>query len=373
MLRYLTAGESHGKGLTAIIEGLPSNLKIDTALIQTYMAARKSGYGRGARQKMEPDTVEFLSGVRGGKTLGSPVTLFIKNNDFDNWAYIMGSKEADLEKRVVTAPRPGHADLVGSLKYGFSDCRNVLERASARETAIRVAVGAVAMCLTRELGITSASYVQCVGGIEDQGEYSVSEIQERVFSSPVRAMAHEEEMIARIKGCAEAGDTVGGKVTVKISGVREGLGSFVHFDRKLDAHLAFANMSVQAVKGCEIGAGGRFARENGSFLMDQIEYDGANFTRKTNNSGGIDGGMTTGEDIVLTCTMKPIPTLKTPLPTVDIRTKQTVAAAFERSDVCAVPALSVICECVSIFEVAKFILAEYGCSDMEELKKLWKR
>lgn len=374
MLKAITAGESHGKGLVAIVEGLPAGVRIERERIAEYMKARQSGYGRGGRQKIETDSVEFLSGIRANLTLGSPVTMFIRNRDYENWSDVMGDEKADVSKRIVTAPRPGHADLVGALKYGFTDCRNVLERASARETASRVAVGALCINFLNMLGIRSVSRVIKVGGETDTGRYTFEEIESGVKSSEIRAAGAESSarMIAKIDEAREKKDTVGGMVEVRIRGVKPGLGSYVQSDRKLDAALAAALMSVQAIKSVSVGDGEKYADAFGSEVLDEIYGGEDGYYRKTNHAGGIEGGMSNGEEIVLTAVMKPIPTLRAPLKTVDLQSGLAVSAAFERSDICAVAAASVICECAACFEIAKFILQAVGKSNMGEILKLWK-
>lgn len=364
-MRFLTAGETHGKCLTAIVEGMPSNIPMDAEKINHYLWLRQQGYGRGGRMKIESDQVEFLSGVRNFKTLGSPIALKIENRDWANWESIMGSGEI-IPGREVTCPRPGHADLAGGLKYNHQDLRNVLERASARETAARVAVGAVALQLLETFGIRVKSHVIGIGGVEARREYD----EERLKASQLRCCDPdaEEKMIARIEQAKSQGDSVGGIFEIIITGVPTGLGSYVQWDRKLDAKLAMALMSIQAIKGVSFGAGFQCGLLNGSQIHDEIAYDGK-YYRKTNRAGGIEGGMTNGEDIVIRAAMKPIPTLYHPLETVDVLTKKVKTASVERSDVCAVPAASVVGLCAAAFEIADAFLDKFGGDSKEEIER----
>lgn len=371
MLRFLDAGETHGKCLTAIIEGLPAGLTLKEEKINSMLALRQQGYGRGGRMKIETDRVEILSGVRGGTTLGSPVALRIENRDFKNWSHIMGTEQA-AEERGVYVPRPGHADLSGALKYGHRDMRNVLERASARETAIRTAVGAVCEALLEVLGVRLHSRVVSIGGIYDSVGFEQPDFSDRISASPVRMYSEEAQQKAmeRIDRAKQEGESLGGVVEVVATGMPPGVGSYVHYDRKLDARLAGALMSVQAIKGVEFGAGFRAAQTPGSKVHDAIrEGNNGNFIRLTNNAGGIEGGMSNGEPIVMRAAMKPIPTLYTPLESVDIRTGEAVKAAVERSDICAVPACSIVCEAVAAFELANAVMEKFGGDSMEELKR----
>ncbi len=364
-MRFLTAGETHGKCLTAIVEGMPSNIPMDAEKINHYLWLRQQGYGRGGRMKIESDQVEFLSGVRNFKTLGSPIALKIENRDWANWESIMGSGEI-IPGREVTCPRPGHADLAGGLKYNHQDLRNVLERASARETAARVAVGAVALQLLETFGIRVKSHVIGIGGVEARREYD----EERLKASQLRCCDPdaEEKMIARIEQAKSQGDSVGGIFEIIITGVPTGLGSYVQWDRKLDAKLAMTLMSIQAIKGVSFGAGFQCGLLNGSQIHDEIAYDGK-YYRKTNRAGGIEGGMTNGEDIVIRAAMKPIPTLYHPLETVDVLTKKVKTASVERSDVCAVPAASVVGLCAAAFEIADAFLDKFGGDSKEEIER----
>ena len=370
-MRYLDAGESHGKGLTAIIEGLPSGLKIDLDKINDELSRRQKGYGRGGRMKIETDKAEILSGVRNGYTLGSPVTLFIKNKDFDSWAGIMGDGECDITKRTVTEVRPGHADLSGCVKYGFDDARNVLERASARETAIRVAVGAVAKQLLGELGIEIGSHVTNIGGVKVKPcVYRASDLK-RADESEVRCMDGDVAglMKKKIDEAKLNKDTLGGEVEVVVSGMPIGIGSHVHYDRKLDYALMGAVGSVQSVKSVSIGLGEGYADAFGSEVHDTMTLTERGVKRDSNNAGGIEGGISNGEDIIVRATLKPIPTVMKGLKTFDIKTGQSVLSSPERSDVCAVPAGGVVIENVVAFAIAEKIMETLGGDRMDELKQ----
>ena len=381
MLRYLTAGESHGPQLTAIVEGVPAGLPLTREMIDVDLARRQCGYGRGGRMLIEKDTVELLSGVRWGETLGSPVTLAVRNRDWANWQEKMSP---DLRHRddslAVTRARPGHADLPGAVKYGHRDVRNILERSSARETAVRVAVGAVAKALLGRFGMAVHGFVVELGGIRaERPNVPLAELKEiagrsELFACDPRAEAAMKELIDRAK---DAGDTLGGVVEVNVTGVPVGLGSHVQWDRKLDARLAMAVMSVQAIKGVEIGIGFEAARRPGSRVHDEIFHDaariaagkGSGFFRETNNAGGIEGGMTNGEELVVRAAMKPIPTLYRPLRSVDTVTKEPFEATVERSDVCAVPAAAVVVEAVVAIEVANAFLEKFGGDSIDEIAR----
>ncbi|MFJ5772302.1 chorismate synthase [Psychrobacillus sp. NPDC093180] len=380
-MRYLTAGESHGPQLTAIIEGLPAQLEITSEQINKELKRRQGGHGRGRRMQIEKDTVAITAGVRHGKSLGSPVCLVVNNDDWKHWTNIMGieplSEDIDPEdiKRQITRPRPGHADLVGGMKYGHRDLRNVLERSSARETTVRVAVGAVAKQLLSELGISIVAHVTKIGGIEaDLGlanGKSIEEIREIVEADPVYCLDSEasEKMVEAIDNAKKAGDTIGGVVEVIISGMPAGVGSYVHYDRKLDAKLAMAMMSINAFKGVEIGLGFEMANLFGSQVHDQISWsEEEGYTRDTNRLGGLEGGMSTGMPIVVRGVMKPIPTLYKPLQSVDIDTKEPFKASIERSDSCAVPAASVVAEAVIAWEIAQAVLDTFNGDKMDSLK-----
>lgn len=372
-LRYLTAGESHGPSLTAIVEGLPANLDISEEDINRHLARRQLGYGRGGRMQIEKDRVTFLSGIRWGKTLGSPVTLSIANRDWANWEKKMSPRAEDrMGDIAVTHPRPGHADLSGVIKYRQDDARNILERSSARETAARVAVGALCRKFLQELGIEVFGYVTEIGGVAaGEAEMDYRARFERSEVSPCRTFdaAAEEAMTAAIDRAKKAGDTLGGVVEVVVQGAPVGLGSHVHWDRRLDGRLAAAVMSIQAFKGVEVGLGFESARLPGSRVHDEIGYDDKGFIRLTNRAGGLEGGMTNGEPLIVRGAMKPIPTLYSPLQTVDMKTKESFQATVERSDVCAVPAAAVVAEAVVAIEVAAALLEKFGGDSMEEVRE----
>lgn len=360
MLRYLTSGETHGQCLTAIIEGVPSGIKIDIDKINENLADRQKGYGRGGRMLIEKDTAEILSGVRGGFTTGSPAALRINNKDWANWSEIMGVQTAKAEK-TVTCPRPGHADLTGGMKYDHKDLRNVLERASARETAARVAVGAFAKQILAPFGITFSRHVCSIGEISDNADFGNERFDEIIRNSPVGFFDKdcEKKAMEYIDDIKKKGESIGGIVEVIARGVVPGLGSYVHYDRKLDANIAFSVMSIQAIKGVEFGLGFECGRVCGSRVHDEIFYENG-FKRKTNNAGGIEGGMSNGNPIIVRAAMKPIPTLYNPLSTVELSDKSVKKASVERSDVCAVPACSVVVEAAVAFELAKAFLDKFS-------------
>ncbi|MCH5142335.1 MAG: chorismate synthase [Clostridiales bacterium] len=366
-MKLITAGESHGKALTAIIEGLPSHLKIDIEEINHYLALRQSGYGRGARQKIESDRVEILSGVRGGQTLGSPVALCIKNKDYENWQEVMSPEECDFTKRTLTNVRPGHADLTGMIKYNQTDARNILERASARETAIRVAAGSVARQYLRALGVEISGYVKGVCGVIDPNIYPFERLLE-AKSEPLFMLDKDiqSKAISLLDELKKEGDTAGGIIEIRVKGLKSGFGSCMQYSTKLDAVLCGALMSIQAIKGVEVGLGFEVANLRGSKVQDEIFYDGK-FYRNTNNAGGIEGGMSNGEEIVLRAAMKPIPTLMKGLCTVDYNTKEAVKAASERSDVAAICAAEIIAESVVCFALADVISQRLGGDYMQEV------
>jgi len=375
MLRYLNGGESHGKLLLAILEGMPSGVPLTEAVVNLDLARRQKGYGRGGRMKIEQDQVEFVSGVRKGYTLGSPIGLQIANKDWKNWQEIMSAEPGDpATQRVVTKPRPGHADLVGAIKYAHSDIRNVLEKASARETAIRVAVGAVAKSLLSQFQITLVSHVREIGGIQaETSRLSLEQIREAAEASEVRCAdaAAAGKMIDKIREAKDKGDTLGGVFEVIADNIPIGLGSYGQWDRRLGARLAFALMSIQAMKGVEIGMGFEAARRFGSEVHDEIFYDetAARFYRKTNNAGGLEGGITNGQPIVLRVAMKPISTLYSPLKSVDIKSKEPFEATVERSDICTVPAAGVIGEAVVAIELAAAMIEKFGGDSLTEMKR----
>lgn len=361
MLRYLTAGESHGRALLAILEGMPAGLRISVDFINGELKKRQSGYGRGDRMKIESDIAEILSGLRNNETIGSPISLLIKNTD---------SRIDELPK--IHSPRPGHADLAGAMKYGRRDMRDILERSSARETAARVAVGAICKILLAEFGIDLFSHVIHIGGIDAHtSSLALSDIKKISSASTVRCAdkAAEKLMCEEIDKASGEGDTLGGIFEVIITGQPAGLGSHVQWDRKLDARLAMSVMSIQAIKGIEIGAGFASAKRMGSKTHDEIIYQDGRFVRPTNNAGGIEGGITNGEPIIVRAAMKPISTLRKPLKSVDIITKAGTNAAVERSDVCAVPSAAVVAEGTCAFEIAKAILEKFGSDSLAEISK----
>lgn len=376
-MRYLTSGESHGKQLTTIIEGIPSNMPLLKEDIDASLLRRQKGHGRGRRMQIEKDLVEIMSGVRHGYTLGSPISLVVENDDFKSWINIMGEAPVDEDdkiRRVVSRPRPGHADLNGALKYGHRDMRNVLERSSARETTARVAAGAVAKTMLKQLGINLVGYVKEINGIQAKEIEGLS-VQERFDisdASPVRVLDPdvEQPMMNRIDEAKQEGDSIGGVCEVYVEGMPAGIGSYVHFDRKLDSKLAAAVMGINAFKGAEIGVGFEAARLNGSEVHDEIIWDEENgYSRRTNNLGGFEGGMTNGMPLVIKGVMKPIPTLYKPLQSVDIETKEPFNASIERSDSCAVPAAAVVMEHVVAFELAKAITEQFTSDQFPQLKK----
>ncbi len=364
MFRYLTAGESHGPGLATIIEGVPAGLPINEDYIAVQLKRRQGGYGRGRRQKIEQDRAQIRSGVRHGRTLGSPITLLIENKDFANWTEVMGLEEPDESSVQVTRLRPGHADLPGILKYGFDDVRPILERASARETAARVAAGAVARRFLEEFGIQIHSHTIAIGDVEAQIEGEPD--WEAVEASPVHCADSDAEakMTAAIDAARNDGDSLGGIVEVRAANVPIGLGSHVHWDRKIDGKLAQAMMSVNAVKGVEIGIGFRGAVRRGSQVHDVIlpidQWGNRPWRRATNRMGGTEGGMTNGEDIVIRAALKPIATLPKSLPSVDLRTGEEIPAHYERSDVAVVPAAGVIGEAMVALVLADACLEKFG-------------
>ena len=362
MLRFLTAGESHGPCLVAILEGLPAGVPIDLDALQRQMRRRQLGYGRGPRMQLETDTVEVLSGVRRGKTLGSPMALLLHN------------KDASIDRLpVVTQPRPGHADLTGAIKYDHRDIRNVLERASARETAARVAVGAVCTQLLSLLDIKLASHVIAMGSVRAKPmQPTVAIIRRKAEATPLRCLDPKatKQMMREIDACVNAGDTLGGVFEVLVEGAPPGLGSHVHYDRRLDAILGRAILSIHAVKAVEVGDGVLAASLRGSKVQDEIFYaKGKGFHRSSNRSGGFEGGMTTGEPIAVRGFLKPLSTLRKPLRSVEINTKRTVVATVERSDVTTVPAAGVVGEAMIAFELVRALLEKFGGDSLQELKR----
>lgn len=379
MLRYLTAGESHGKALVAILEGMPAGLPLSAKEIDRELAFRQVGYGRGGRMQIERDRVEILSGLRLGKTLGSPLSLMIKNRDWEKWREIMSAEappEGSSTPESVTRPRPGHADLAGALKYGHRDLRNVLERASARETAARVAVGAACKVLLRHFQIDCIGFVTQVGSVEAQLEgFTWPELRELAEASDLRCPDKKAALLMKkeIDAAKAAGDSLGGILQIFILGVPPGLGSYVQWDRKLDGRLAQSLMSIQAIKGVEVGMGFAAASLWGSQVHDPIKYKPSRgFYRQANHAGGIEGGVSNGEMIILRAAMKPIPTLHKPLPSVDFINKVSSLAAVERTDICAVASASVIGEAVVAYELARAFLEKFGSDSMEEIERNYK-
>ena len=380
MLRFTTAGESHGPALVSILEGMIAGLPLVVGDIDTELARRQQGYGRGRRMKIESDHAEFLSGVRAGETLGSPIAMLIQNRDWKNWQEIMdpAPREGDPErKRAVTRPRPGHVDLSGMLKYDRDDARDVLERASARETTARVATGAVCRRFLREFDITIGSHIVHLGGVDaKRPDRMPSDLNAAVDESQLRTLdeSAEQQMIERIDAAKAAGDTLGGVAEIICDGVPVGLGSHVSWDRKLDGRLAAALMSIPAVKAVEVGLGVECARKKGSEVHDEIDSDERNVKagrvrRRSNRAGGMEGGISNGEQIVLRAAMKPISTLMRPLGTIEMKTREPAQAVAERSDVTAVPAMGVIAEAMAAFVLAEAVLEKFGGDSLGETRR----
>jgi chorismate synthase len=378
MFRFVTAGESHGQALIAWISGLPAGVPIDFEFVQRELHRRQLGYGRGGRQKIEKDRVEFLSGVRHGQTIGAPIALRIENRDWANWEKALPVEnipDSESAQRRLTAPRPGHADLAGSMKFNLHDARYILERASARETAARVAAGTIAKLLLRQFGCEVLSHVVAVGKARLSRAAMWSEIQAvcENLDSPLRCVDAETEaqMKGEVDAVHRAGNTVGGIFEVVAHNVITGLGSHAQWDEKLDARLAQAVMSIQAVKGVEIGAGIAAATSYGSEVMDEIGYNASDkkFSRPTNRAGGLEGGITNGEDVIVRGYLKPISTLRTPLGTVDMVTKQPISAAYERSDVCVVPAGGIAGEAMVSIVLAQAMVEKFGGDSLGEMRR----
>ena len=374
MLRYLNGGESHGKGLIAVLEGVPSGLPLTAEVINQDLSRRQKGYGRGGRMRIEQDHVEFWSGVRKGKTLGTPITLYVANRDWENWKNIMAPEPGPpVVEKVVTCPRPGHADLVGAIKYNHRDIRNVLEKASARETAIRVAVGSVAKRLLTEFGMQVYSYTVEIGGVKASLEGLTTDQAFRLAEeSEVRCPEAKSSalMVERIREAKHKGDTLGGVFEVVVTNPPLGLGSYAQWDRRLTGRLAMALMSIQAMKGVEVGMGFESARKFGSEVHDEIFYDQkTGFIRGSNNAGGLEGGITNSQPIVLRTAMKPIATLYSPKKSVDIQTKEPVEATIERSDICTVPAAGVVGEAVVAYEIAVAMVEKFGGDTLDEMRR----
>jgi chorismate synthase len=379
MLRFLTAGESHGPELVAVVEGVPAGFEIDIAKVNYDLARRQKGYGRGGRMLIEKDEARPVSGIRFGRTMGSPVTLIVVNRDFKNWEKRTSADPADRgEAKVVTRPRPGHADLAGVLKYNLEDIRDILERASARETTARVAIGGLARQMLTPFGIDIVGYVVSIGATiaKTPADMSIEQLRRVTEDSQVRVADSDAEraIIEEIDACKKTGDTLGGIVEVVAAGLPVGLGSHVQWDRKLDGRLAHALLSLQAAKGVEFGMGFESARVRGSALHDEIGYDAAarRFTRHSNNSGGTEGGMSTGEPLRVRVAFKPLSTLMRPLRSADIRSKEEAVGAIERSDVCAIPAAAVIAESVVAFELANAFLEKFGGDSLAEITRNWR-
>ncbi len=370
MITLTTAGESHGKGLFAIVEGIPQGLVIDLEKINGELFRRQSGYGRGARQKIESDKAEILSGVRNRTTLGSPVTLAVWNRDYENWKEFMAPEGCNTEERKVENVRPGHADLTGMKKFGVTDARNILERASARETAARVAAGGIFRQLLEALNIEVTGFVRSVGTSFDGATYTFEDVVKK-RSAELAMLDRDVEKRAKkqIDSCKEAGDTLGGVIELRVRGLKSGFGSPMTYREKLDARIASTLMSVQAVKGVEVGCGFSLAEMKGSEAHDEIYYENGKFTRGSNRAGGIEGGASNGEELVFRVAMKPIPTLMRGLNTVNYNTKTPAKASTERSDVCAVPACEVVCESALLAEIAKVVSERLGGDTLSEWQK----
>jgi chorismate synthase len=382
MLRFSTAGESHGESLVALISGLPAGVPVDQEFLDHELWRRQQGYGRGGRMRIERDTAHILSGVRHGKTIGSPIAMTLANKDWKNWEEILPVGEGDAEKhKAVKSPRPGHADLAGALKYDFKDARYVLERASARESAARVACGAIAKMLLRSLGIEVASHVVRVGTAELSREATFAEIAALASREEVLLACVDPESEARMKAevdiALRTGDTIGGIFEVVVHGLPPGVGTHVNWDERLDGLLAQAVMSLQAVKAVELGRGVTAAQSPGSKVHDAIAYEGepdaegkfTKFSREHNNAGGIEGGISNGEDLVVRGYLKPISTLRRPLASVSFETRETTKAAYERSDVCVVPAAGVAGEAMVALAVARLVVEKFGGDSLRELQR----
>lgn len=382
-LRFTTAGESHGPALVSILEGVPAGLPLRAEQVDHDLARRQQGYGRGRRMQIERDAIEFLSGVRAGETLGSPVAMLVRNRDWANWQAIMDPAPRDdepadgLRRRAVTRPRPGHADLAGVLKYDRDDARDILERASARETTARVAAGAICRVLLAEFGVAIGSHLVHLGGVDATPPATLpADLNAAADASPLRTLdsAAEAAMIERIDAAKRAGDTLGGICEVVATGLPVGLGSHVSWDRKLDGRIGAAMLSIPAVKGVEIGIGFEAARRTGAGVHDEIEHApgriaAGNVRRRTNRAGGLEGGMTSGEPLVVRVAMKPISTLMRPLQTIEMRTAEPAEAVAERSDVTAVPAMGVIAEAMLAFVLADAFCEKFGGDSLAELRR----
>lgn len=383
MIRFLTAGESHGRALVTIVEGFPSNIAISKEYVNRQLMRRQAGYGRSARMKIESDTVQILSGIRFGKTLGSPISFLIENKDWANWQELMDIEQPIKSNKKITIPRPGHADLVGITKHNFDDIRNSIERSSARETAARVAAGSLARKFLEEFGISVGSFVESIGGIYSSETFLSQLVQNKTLAkksgwdlsikadkSSVRVLdqTQEKKIISKIKSAKKNGDTLGGTFIVVATGLPVGLGSFMHYDRRLDADIAFNLMSINAVKGIEIGDGFSGAENFGSKVHDEINIEHNIFSRRTNHAGGIEGGISNGLPIIVRAAMKPISTLSKPLTSIDLSSMKKVQSRYERSDFTAVPSCAVIAESMLAWVIAKHFLLKFGGDSFEETK-----
>jgi chorismate synthase len=391
MMRFLTAGESHGQQLGVIVEGFPANVRISTGIIDRDLARRQKGYGRGGRMKVESDRAAITAGIRHGMTIGSPILLTITNRDWPRWNKVMAVEDMDGDvddpeivgderltsvSAQLSIPRPGHADLAGSIKYGMTDLRNILERSSARETATRVAAGALARALLLEFDIFIGSYVQRIGGVGEESIRLPSNTEAlHVEESPLRCLCAEMEanMTQAIDEAKERGDSLGGCFVVYATGLPVGLGSYVHWDRRLEGRLAQAVMSIPAIKGVEIGMGFNAAEKPGSGVHDPITFElETGFQRTSNNAGGLEGGMTNGEPLLIRAAMKPIPTLYSPLESVDLAKMEPARAGVERSDVCAVPAAAVVAEAMTAWAIAESLVEKFGGDNIDDMKNAYK-
>jgi len=387
MIRFLTAGESHGKACSVIVDGFPSNLSISKNYINSHLKRRQTGYGRSARMKIEKDSVQILSGIRFGKTIGSPISMVIENKDWTNWQHLMDTENPPVKYEKITIPRPGHADLVGTLKYNFSDIRNSIERSSARETVARVAAASLAMKLLEEFGISIGSYVESIGGIYSKKNILNNVLQNKFLAkksgwsisqeadkNEVRVLdsLQAKSIINKINSAKRKGDTLGGTFVIIATGVPAGLGSFMQYDRKIDADIAFYMMSINAIKGIEIGNGFSGAEKLGSEVQDEISIRNKEITRLKNSAGGIEGGITNGQPIIVRAAMKPISTLAKPVNSIDLKNMKSSSSRYERSDITAVPACSVIAESMLAWVIAKHFLLKFGGDSMEELQDNYK-
>ncbi|MBR6162301.1 chorismate synthase [bacterium] len=381
IFRFLTSGESHGKGLNVIIDGMPSGINFDENFINSELKRRQKGYGRGGRMKIEADTVEVLSGVRFSQTLGSPISLFIKNKDFENWQTVMSAIEPEktseneekIKEKTIYNVRPGHADFAGALKYNHEDIRNILERSSARETASRVAAGAVAKLLLREFNIEGVSFVTQIGKTKVETDLNPFEHKQNIENSEFHIIdtSFEEKLKSEIDEAQKDGDTLGGNIEIRFKNLPVGLGSHTQWDKRLDGLIAQAVMSIPAIKSVEIGLGKDCAQISGSKTHDEIFINDGKFIRKTNNAGGLEGGMTNGEELTVKATMKAIPTMRTPLNSVSLKDKTEISAHFERSDTCAVCACAVVAEAMVAIILADAMCEKFTHDNLEDMKNCY--